>query len=182
MHTLLEIPAVREHAARLSVEDYHRLGELPVELLRGTIIDKMSKSPLHRFAAHALRDLLQPQLPTGFLIFSESPLTLGDSEPEPDLCVVRGTAEQFRNNHPATADLVIEVAVSSLEIDRVKALIYAEAGVTEYWIVCPAARVVEVYREPGPEGYASQFRAGPADVLECVALTGVKVSLAVVLS
>lgn len=40
MTELLEVPAIRQRVARLSVEDYHRLGELPVELLRGTIIEK----------------------------------------------------------------------------------------------------------------------------------------------
>jgi Uma2 family endonuclease len=81
-------------------------------------------------------------------------VTTIDSEPEPDVMVVRGAAQDFRSAHPATAELVIEVADSSLEIDRVKALIYAQVDVKEYWIVCPEEKRVEIFRQPGEEGYA----------------------------
>ena len=62
-----------------------------------------------------------------------------------------------------------------------KALIYAEAGVAEYWIVRPVEKLVEIYRSPGPAGYARQSQAGPEEVLECEALPGVRVPLAEVL-
>ncbi len=181
MNALLEIPAIRQRAARLSVEDYHRLPELPVELLRGTIIEKMSKSPLHSAVSDELREILSRQLGAGLVLRSEAPLTSSDSEPEPDLCVVKGTRADLRRAHPTSAELVIEVAVSSLEIDRVKALIYAEAGVKEYWIVCPGEKRVEVYRQPGPTGYDKQTVLTPPAILESSALPGVKVNLAEVL-
>jgi Uma2 family endonuclease len=182
MNTLLENPAIRRRVARLSVEDYHRLPELPVELLRGTIIDKMSKSPLHRSAAHILRDILLRQLPAGCLLFGEAPLTVGDSEPEPDLFIAKGSQESFRHTHPTTAELVIEVAVSSLEQDRVKALIYAEAGVPEYWIVRPEDKCVEVYRQPDGQNYREQTTVTASAILESSALPGVKVDLAALLA
>ena len=181
MNALLEIPAIRQRAARLSVKDYHSLPELPVELLRGTIVQKMSKSPLHRYIADELRNALAGRIPSDCILFSESPLTLSDSEPEPDLMVTRGKKADFRRSHPSTAELIIEVAVSSLEIDRVKALIYAEAGVKEYWIVCPEEKRVEVYRQPGPTGYGEQTVLTPPAILESSALPGVKVNLAAVL-
>jgi Uma2 family endonuclease len=181
MNALLEIPAIRKRAARLSVQDYHRLPELPVELLRGTIIEKMSKSPLHAAVSDELRRLLSTQLRTGHFLRSEGPLTLADSEPEPDISIVKGESADFRHAHPATAELVIEVAVSSLEIDRVKALIYAEAGVKEYWIVCPQEKRVEVYRRPGPRGYGERSDFEPPAVLESSALPLVRVKLAEVL-
>ena len=181
MNALLEIPAVRQRVARLSVEDYHRLPELPVELLRGTIIDKMSKSPLHSAVSDDLREILSRQLGAGLVLRSEGPLTSSDSEPEPDLCVVRANRTDLRHAHPTTAELVIEVAVSSLELDRVKALIYAEAGVKEYWIVCPEEKRVEVYRQPGPQGYGEQTVLTPPAILESSALPGVTVNLAEVL-
>lgn len=182
MNSILEIPSIRQRATRLSVEDYHRLGELPVELLRGTVIDKMSKSPLHRSAAHILRDILLRQLPEGCLLFGEAPLTVGDSEPEPDLFIAKGTQDRFRRAHPTTAELVIEVAVSSLELDRVKALIYAEAGVPEYWIVRPEEKCVEVYRHPDGQNYREQTTVTAPAVLESSALPGVTVNLAELLA
>ena len=108
----------------------------------------------------------------------ERPLTLADSEPEPDFCVVRGQKAEFCVKHPTTAELVVKVAVSSLEIDRVKALIYAEAGVREYWIVCPGEKRVEVYRQPGAQGYGERTDFAAPAVLESSALPGVRVELA----
>lgn len=181
MNTLLENPAIRQRVARLSVEDYHRLPELPVELLRGTIIDKMSKSPLHTAVADDLRDILSRQLGPSLILRSEGPITASDSEPEPDLCIVKGDRASLRRSHPSTAELVIEVAVSSLELDRVKALIYAEAGVREYWIVRPEDKCVEVYRHPDGQNYREQTTVTAPAILESSALPGVSVNLAEVL-
>ena len=178
MNPLLEIPSIRHRVARLSVEEYHRLGELPVELLRGTLFDKMSKSPLHTAVADDLRDILSRQLGPGLVLRSEGPFTSSDSEPEPDLCIVRGDRAALRRAHPTTAELVIEVAVSSLELDRVKALIYAEAGVKEYWIVRPEEKCVEVYRASDGQNYREQTTIAAPAVLESSALPGVSVNLA----
>jgi Uma2 family endonuclease len=104
-------------------------------------------------------------------------LTLVDSEPEPDVSVVSGPEERYLRAHPVTAELAVEVAVSSVEIDRVKAGIYAEAGVSEYWIVCVDRREVEVYRRPQPAGYAERFVVSAPGVLECPGLAGVRVDL-----
>jgi Uma2 family endonuclease len=90
---------------------------------------------------------------------------------------VRGEKTDFRSRHPETAELVVEIAVSSLEIDRVKAAIYAEAGVREYWIVCPEEKRVEVYRQPSALGYGEQVEVAAPAVLECGALPGVRVDL-----
>ena len=104
MTELLEVPAIRQRVARLSVEEYHRLGELPVELLRGTIIKKMSKSPRHYSFVEKFRDILTGQIKPGWVLRQEGPLTFADSEPEPDLCVVRGKMADFYNQHPSTAE------------------------------------------------------------------------------
>jgi Uma2 family endonuclease len=179
MTALLEMPEIRRQAFPISVEAYHRLTEgQRTELLRGTIISKMSKSPLHRFVSHRLREILAAQIVPELIAFQEGPITTPDSEPEPDVAVVRGTNADFRTAHPTTAELVVEVAVTSLEIDRVKALIYAEAGVKEYWIVCPAEKSVEVYRQPSPQGYAERMIVAAPAILESAVLPGVKVDLA----
>src|SRR5436309_15290543 len=102
----------------LSVKAYHALGEMGLipkqtELLYGQVFQKMSKSPLHSFLALRLLRLLQTMVPTGYLCRPEQPITCQDSEPEPDLAVVRGREEDFRQEHPHTAELVIEVCVTS---------------------------------------------------------------------
>jgi Uma2 family endonuclease len=183
MTALLEVPAIRQRAKRFSVADYQRLSEgQRTELLRGTIIEKMSKSPLHRFVTDHIREILAGQITPEFIVFSQDPMTTADSEPEPDVMVVKGTRAEFRTAHPTTAELVIEVAVSSLEIDRVKAHIYAEAGVKEYWIVCPEEKCAEVYRKPGADGYAERTTVAPPATIECGALPGVRVDLAALLA
>ncbi len=142
MTALLELPAFRERVHRLSVAEYHRAGETgllsdDVELLRGIVVTKMSKSPLHELVIQKLIKRLLAQTPNGFEVRREGPLTLADSEPEPDLSVVRGAADDWATAHPSTAHLVVEVAVSSLPLDEGKAEIYAEAGILEYWLVLP---------------------------------------------
>jgi len=156
MVTILDMPEVRRRVSRLSVEEYHRLNEFNenrrrTELIRGIVIEKMSKSPLHAAVAKRLYDRLARVLGAGWVVRREDPLTLGDSEPEPDIAVVAGAEADFLRAHPTTAALVIEVAVSSPALDRENARLYAEAGVTEYWIVLAAERRVEVYVGPARE-------------------------------
>ena len=184
MTALLEVPEIRELVSPLSVAEYHQLGEFNengrrTELVRGIVIEKMSKSPLHRFMAEQVRHILAAQITPDFTIYSQDPITTADSEPEPDVMVVRGSPAEFRTVHPTTAELVVEVAVTSLEIDRVKAPIYAEAGVKEYWIVCPAEKQVEVYRQPGANGYMECTTLTAPSVIECAALPGVQMDLTV---
>jgi len=186
MMPLLEVPAVRERVHPMPVETYHRLGEMgalseDVELLRGLIVSKMPKSPLHEYVAQMLMKLLLALLPAGFEVRRESPLTIGGSEPEPDISVVRGNAADWIQAHPTTAALVIEVAVTSADIDEGKASIYAEAGVPEYWIVRPDLRTVTVYREPMTDGYRARTSFSDQDTLRCVELPGVEIAVASVL-
>ena len=104
----------------------------------------------------------------------EDPLALADSAPEPDIAIVRGTPQDYWHQHPATAELVIEVAVTSAELDREMAAIYAEAGVKEYWIVLPARREVEIRRTPQDGVYREQFTARGDEVIECASVASIR--------
>ncbi|MCP5518964.1 MAG: Uma2 family endonuclease [Verrucomicrobiales bacterium] len=172
MPAILELPEVRQRVSPLSVEEYHRLGEVSergrrTELIRGIVIEKMSKSPLHAAVAKRLYDLLLARLPAGWIVRREDPLTLKDSEPKPDIAVVWGTEAEFFHAHPSTAELVVEVAVSSAALDRENAALYAEAGVKEYWIVLGATREVEVYRQLEAGGYRETQIRSLDDLLAC---------------
>jgi len=182
MTSLLESPAVREQVHRMSVEEYHRAGETgvlseEVELLRGIVVTKMPKSPLHEFVAQKLTDLLLAKVPAGFKVRTERPLTLRDSEPEPDISVVMGKPEDWLAAHPSTAHLVIEVAVSSEVVDERKADIYAEAGIPEYWLVRPENRTAEIYREPTPDGYLFRRALTEHDALNCASFPALEFSV-----
>lgn len=125
MTALLDVLAIRELVSPLWVAEYHRLGEFNengrrTELIRGILLEKRSRSPMHRFTAELLRDILATQINPGSVIFSQDPLTTRDSEPEPDVMVVRGSRAEFARCQPDTAEFVAEVAVTSLDIDRAK--------------------------------------------------------------
>src|SRR6266478_132941 len=113
MAAILDIPEVRQRVSKLSVEEYHQLGEYNengrrTELIRGIIIEKVSKSPLHSTLASLLYKLISALTPKGYTVRKDEPLTLADSEPEPDISVVRGEESDFKQAHPATAELVVE--------------------------------------------------------------------------
>jgi Uma2 family endonuclease len=171
MIEILERPAVRRQVAPLSVEGYHKLRDLRLvavrsELLNGVVVEKMTKSPLHTLLTHRFYDRLAAELPPGFQLRKEDPLTLSTSEPEPDIAIVSGGIEAYRDHHPRTAKLVVEVAVSSVDVDRAKADLYAEAGVPAYWLVLAEERAVEVHSLPTRGGYERVETRRPGDALE----------------
>jgi len=182
MSAILEIPEVRKRVSPLTLDEYHRLDEYNengrrTELIRGIVIEKMSKSPQHFSLTKRLYDLIARILPPGWLVRQEGPLTLTDSEPEPDISVVRGAEADFTAVHPRTAELVIEVAVSSALLDRENASLYAEAGVGEYWIVLGSDRKIEVYRRPQGGHYQERTLVGLDDTLQCGSIAEIRIRL-----
>jgi Uma2 family endonuclease len=183
MSAILELPEVRQRVSPLSVEEYHRLGELNehgrrTELIRGIVIEKISKSPLHSTIVSLLYRIFLSRLPGGFTVRQEQPLTFADSEPEPDISLIRGGERDFSQAHPNTAELVIEVAVWSPALDRENASLYAEAGVKEYWIVLGHEQQVEVFRRPEDGRYQETRLFSVNDILECSSVPGVRIPLA----
>ena len=125
---------------RFTVEEYHQmiqagiLGEDDdVELLEGWIVPEMPRNPAHdALIAWVHNRVLAPRLREGWFCRGQSAITTPDSEPEPDLALIRGSERDYLSRHPGPADtaLAVEVADSSLSRDRsIKARIYAAAGV-----------------------------------------------------
>ncbi len=179
---MLDLPEVRARISPVEVAQYHQFPEFNAngrrtELIRGVVIEKMSKSPLHSGIASDLYDLIRPQVPPGFWLRKEEPLTLPDSEPEPDLSLVRGRRADFTKSHPTTAALIIEIAVTSAAEDRSLASLYAEAGVEEYWIVLPVERRIEIYRRPQDGSYLDRAVMEGDTVVTCDSLPTIQVPL-----
>jgi len=161
---------------RLSVEQYHAMMEAgillsgdPVELLEGLLVEKMSKNSTHRKANRRLRLILERLAPAGWFVDAQEPITTADSEPEPDLAVIRGDPDAY-SNHPGPQDLalVVEGSDATLQRDRtIKQRIYARAGVSVYWIINLIDGQIEVYTDPtGPDekpSYRQRRDYGPAD-------------------
>ena len=92
--------------------------------------------------------------------------------------IVRGEENDFDNAHPKSAELVVEVAVSSAALDRENASLYAEANVAEYWIVLGTERRIEVYRQPENGVYRQKRLYSVGETLDCGSVPGLQVALA----
>jgi hypothetical protein len=146
---------------RLSVEQYHAMIESgilsdddPVELLEGWLICKMPKNPPHRATTRLVRTALESVLPVGWYVDSQEPITLTDSEPEPDVVIVRGHTRQYLARHPRAEEiaLVVEVSDTTLQRDRdFKKRMYARSRIPIYWIVNLIEKQIEVYTQPDIE-------------------------------
>lgn len=142
---------------RFRVAEYHRLIELGLlteqdrlELLEGYLVLKMTRNPPHDSALHRTLRQLYPVLPPDWEVRIPSAITLAESEPEPDLAVVRKDPNDYSARHPQAAQvgLVIEVADSTLAGDRVdKGRICARAGIPTYWILNLVEKQVELYTD-----------------------------------
>ena len=86
--------------------------------------------------------------------------------------MVKGSRADYRYRKPSTAELVIEVAITSVGVDRMKAPIYAEAGISEYWIVQPEAKLTEVYRDPKDGHYTSMIEFPASTTVKSMVLPG----------
>ncbi len=171
-----------EPIKRFSVEQYHamvRAGVLddddPIELLEGWLVEKMPKNPPHSVATGLALDALAPLLPASWRLISQEPITTADSEPEPDIGVIRGKRRDYVDGHPRPKDvgLIVEVADTTLKRDRgVKKTIYARARIPVYWMVNLVDRSVEVYADPTGPAKKSDFREkqifGPRDSIPLV--------------
>lgn len=172
---------------RFTVAQYRQLGELGVlapedrvELLEGWIVEKMNHRPAHGYAVRYLNNWLVRVLPDGWLAQCQLPITTDNSQPEPDLAVVRGKNSDFGNRHPSAKEcqLLIEVADTSLAKDRAKAAIYASAGVSEYWIVNLIDRRLERFQDSDGCAYREQTFSALDDTVE-FELAGMRYSLKV---
>lgn len=116
----------------------------------------MPINPLHRAAVRLTHDALARVIPTGWYVDAQAPITiaLNESEPEPDVMIVRGDTRQYLNQHPGPTDvaLLVEVSNSTLERDHgLKKRLYAQAGIPVYWIINLVEARLEVYTAPaGP--------------------------------
>jgi Uma2 family endonuclease len=136
--------------------EYYRLGELGffqnqrVELIDGRILEMSPRNPPHCITISLAFDVIRAAFGAGFYVRTQGALDLGTrSQPEPDIAVYPGAPNDYRDHHPTTALLVVEVSDSTLAYDRGrKAAVYARAGIADYWIVNLIDRQIEVYRKP----------------------------------
>ncbi len=151
--------------AKWSIDEYHHMVEAGilcdrnVELLEGEIVEMSPETPIHyntaKRGAKYLEELLVNQAEVRF----NGPITLENSEPEPDIAIVRLPESAYNNRHPQAEDIfwVVEVAKTSLKKDlEFKAEIYAAAQIQEYWILDLSAQQIIVLRNPQNKQYTQE--------------------------
>jgi Uma2 family endonuclease len=144
---------------RWTRREYDRMVELGilgendlVELIDGEIVRMVPQGEPHAIAVRRTHIALQQAFGSERYVQVQLPIAPDKvSEPEPDLAVLPRSGLEFEC-HPATALLVVEVALSSLRFDRKrKGGLYARARIPEYWIVNLKLGRLEVYRDPEPD-------------------------------
>jgi Uma2 family endonuclease len=161
---------------RWTLEQYRELATVPsLEALRTMLLDGViytmpNPKPPHSGALSVTNDWLRTVFGTGFCVRVQMPFEIGgDTEPNPDLAVVVGSCRDYMTVNPTAAELVVEVADSSLFTDTTtKAEKYATAKVPEYWVIDLENRQLIVFREPvelpaglGASAYRQRNTYGP---------------------
>ena len=171
MSPVTAVPEERRH--RLSVADFHQLAEAGafgseerVELIGGELFDMTPIGSRHAAAVDRLVEKLVIALQGGYQVHIQNPIRLGeDSEPQPDVALLRRREDGYAHQLPAAEDVrvVVEVADTSLTFDRdVKLPLYARHAIPEAWLVDLEADRVEVHSAPfeGEYGRVDRYRAG----------------------
>jgi len=162
--TLLEIRL-------FTVQEYHEMiknGILDeddrVELLTGQIVKMAAKGTAHNAAVKRTVELVQNLLGRLVLIGVQDSIQLNDnSEPEPDIALLVRDPLYYEDRHPTPSEiyLIIEIADTTLRTDcGIKAKLYAQSGIIEYWVLNVSDRQLHVFREPSQEGYQSELILG----------------------
>jgi Uma2 family endonuclease len=164
-------PSTLGRAHRLSVMDYHRMGEtgiigpeLRTELIDGEIIEMPPIGHPHAGTLNLLVKRLIVAVGDRAVVAPQNPVNLNDyTEPLPDIALLKPRADYYRNAHPGPADvlLLIEVADTSLAYDRdVKLPRYARAGIPEAWLLDLGGRRLTIHRCPAGDAYTESVAVG----------------------
>ncbi len=164
----MSVQIVRRH---FNVAEYYRMMEAGilsesdhVELIDGEVIEMSPIGSRHAACVDRLNKFLNKL--NDVIVRVQNPVRLDDfSEPQPDITLLRMRADYYAQGHPTPSDvlLVIEVADSSTEFDRVVKLpLYAEALIPEFWLVNVPDEKVEVFSHPSNGAFqqSQEFKRG----------------------
>lgn len=174
---------------RFSIAEYYRMAETGVlkpdarvELLNGQIIDISPIGPFHGSVTKYLNQIFTEASRGRWIVQVQDPVRLDDqSEPQPDLALVKRSSDFYRNRHPQPEDvfLLIEVSEFTLALDRGEKLsAYGRAGIPELWIVNLIELTVEIYREPHFTGYEKKTVLRPGDKASPAAFPDISIDVA----
>jgi hypothetical protein len=170
---------------RWTVAEYHEMvqkgiltSDDRVEFLEGWIVNKMPQNPPHRNSVARVVKRVSRALPDHWNMSVQGPVTLSDSEPEPDITLARGEEDIYDERHPEPADIgvLMEVGDSTVIDDRrYKGKLYAKEKVPEFWLINLVQRKVEVFTRPRAGKYQKKVEFTEKECVPLV-LDGVKVA------
>ena len=148
-----------------SVADYHHMRDLGIldhrrcELINGEIWDMAPEGEFHRFVNHRGVNYLREIMKGKAEVFEAHPISLANSEPEPDIAIVRLPDTRYLKHHPYPEDIywLVEVADTTLSYDLdVKRKLYAASGINEYWVINVSERQLTVFRDLQDNNFLTQ--------------------------
>ena len=171
-----------------TVDEFAKMGEAGiftaedrVELIDGEIRKMTPIGPMHATIVNRLTATLVKLLESSAVLQVQNPVRLDlHNEPQPDFSVIKARGEYYETALPGPGDtlLAIEVADSSLAYDlHEKAPRYARSMIPELWIVDLGAKVVRVFTQPGPSGYANEREMGRGTTIESAGVDGLRVEV-----
>ncbi|MGK7948663.1 MAG: Uma2 family endonuclease [Xenococcaceae cyanobacterium] len=154
-----------------SIEQWHKLVESgllegkPVELLEGEIIEMSPEGVEHSYTNHSIVKYLRELLAQEAEIIQAQPITLDNSEPEPDVTIARLPEAIYRTHHPYAQDIywLIEIANRTLTIYlKQKSRLYARNDIPEYWVIDLVGKKLIVHTQPDKEEYSQivEYKTG----------------------
>lgn len=140
-----------------------------VELLEGYIVEMVPQEPPHASTTSSFGNDFVMLFADKAWVRQQLPITIPpNSEPEPDIAVVRLDPNRYMDAHPSPEDvyLLAEVSYSTLKFDREqKSTIYAQANIPEYWVIDVKNKQLLVFREPKNDSYQTQYTLSASDTI-----------------
>lgn len=152
-----------------------------LDLVHGRILERMPQGSLHLSRRIRIGRRLRSALEPRFFVVDECSVTLAaDGEVVVDIAVLWGSDGDYDDQNPTSQDvaLLAEVAVSSAFYDLAeKALLYAQSGIGDYWVILPEREQVVIHRDPSPDGYRSATTLGLSETVSPLAAEGVTLAV-----
>ncbi len=175
-----------------SVGDYYQMAEVGilteddrVELIEGEVLEMSPIGSRHAACVKRLNTLLNQQVGHTAIVSVQDPIYIDDfSEPQPNVALLWPRADFYAEEHPRSSDvlLVIEVADTSVELDRNKKLpLYARTGISEMVIVVLPEEMIEMHAEPVDGRYQQVRVLRRGDDLESDTISHLKLSVDAIL-
>ena len=146
------------------------LADKKVELLEGEIIEMSPEGIPRRNTNHRVVKYLRNLLDGLAEVYESHPITLDNSEPEPDIAIVRLPESIYDSHHPYPEDIywLVEISNETLTKDlELKNITYSRNGIIEYWVIDLKNNKLIVHTQPQNNNYAQiiEYRAGTVSPL-----------------